>query len=333
MFSQEFHTICQQASTILITGPESLDGDSVGACIALKEMLQTFSNATIDIFGVPTHQYVHLHKIEDWKANCNPLPHYDVAIVVDGNRFRLHPIVQQAFDTATTTILIDHHKSTDSSVYDLAYLEPNAASTCSMIYDLLKAWKLPLTPWVAEALYVGLIFDTGGFQHSNTTTAVHQMAAELMATGFDANTTYIKVIKEKRPQGWKLQSQMFVNSHLIEHGAIHTAYIRQQTMTDLNCDSGDIEGLVNDLRCTSGVHLAILVIEKSDTELKVSLRSNPHYNGRLGVDCSIFAQQLSQRGGGHARAAGATVSIVNSFEETYNAIQQQAIQVFKQGER
>lgn len=326
MFSQELYTACQQASNIFITGPESLDGDSVGACIALKEIISTFSTATIDIFGVPTHQYIHLHGVEHWKANCNPLSHYDVAIVVDGNRFRLHPVVERAFDTATTTVLIDHHKSTDASVYDLAYLEPTAASTCTMIYDLLKTWNVPLTMLIAEALYVGLIFDTGGFQHSNTSNTVHQMASELMSTGFDANTTYIKVIKEKRPQGWKLQSHMFANSQLLEHNAIHMAYIRQQTMIDLNCDSGDIEGLVNDLRCTSGVHMAILIIEKNSNDLKVSLRSNPSYNGRAGVDCAVLAQQLSKRGGGHARAAGATVSIEGNFEETYRSIQHQAIQ-------
>ena len=258
------------------------------------------------------------------------MPHYDVAIVVDGNRFRLHPVVAQAFDTATTSVLIDHHKSTDATVYDLASLDPNAASTCTMIYRLLKTWDITLTREVAEALYVGLIFDTGGFQHSNTTTAVHQMASELMQTGFDANKTYIKVIKEKRPQGWKLQSAMFSNSELLEDCAIHTAHIRKQTMVDLQCDSGDIEGLVNDLRCTSRVHMAILVIEKSDTEVKVSLRSNPLFNGQPGVDCAVFAQQLSTRGGGHARAAGATVTFDSSFEETFKMIQQKATQIFKE---
>ena len=64
------YTVCQQASNILITGPESLDGDSVGACIALKEMFRTFTEATIDIFGIPTHQYVELHDVENWKANA-----------------------------------------------------------------------------------------------------------------------------------------------------------------------------------------------------------------------------------------------------------------------
>jgi single-stranded DNA-specific DHH superfamily exonuclease len=74
--------------------------------------------------------------------------------------------------------------------------------------------------------------------------------------------------------------------------------------------------------------MAILIIEKSTSELKVSLRSNPTYNNRDGVDCSVLAQQLSTRGGGHARAAGATVQIEGNFEETFKRIQHQAIQFF-----
>ena len=329
MFSQELNALCQSASNILITGPESLDGDSIGACIALQQMIHHISTANVDVFGIPTHQYIHLNGIDSWKHNCDPKPHYDVAIVVDGNRHRLHPIVEKAFDQATTSVLIDHHKSTDSSIYDLAYLEPTAASTCSMVYELLQDWDIPINQNIAEALYVGLIFDTGGFQHSNTSSAVHQMASELIQTGFDANTTYIKVIKEKRPQGWQLQSHMFANSTLLEHNMIHTAFITQQTMNELDCNDGDIEGLVNDLRCTAGVHFAILVIEKDSGEVKVSLRSNPTINDHCGVDCAAFAQSLSIRGGGHARAAGATVRISQSFQKTYSYIQEQAIVTLK----
>ena len=80
-------------------------------------------------------------------------------------------------------------------------------------------------------------------------------------------------------------------------------------MSDLGCDNGDLEGLVNDLRCTKGIHMAVLIIEKSHNLTKVSLRSNPNLFDKEGVDCAAIAQQLSTKGGGHTRAAGASVDL------------------------
>mgnify|MGYP001944556754 CR=1 FL=1 len=316
MFFERLYTLCQEAKTILLTGPQSLDGDSIGACLALHDMIAQFSAAQIDVSGIPTHQYVHLEGLHSWKPDANLRPQYDLAIVVDGDCFRLAPTVEQAFNTATHTVLIDHHKSTDTQTYALAWLEPTAVSTCSMIYTLLEAWNCTLTPKIAEAIYVGLLFDTGGFQHSNTNPETLRLAAHLMEQGFDANRTYIKVVKEKRPQGWKLQSAMFQNSILHANGQVHIAWIPHTTMEELGCDGGDLEGLVNDLRCTAGVDFAALIVGLDEHNHKVSLRSNPSFGEHTGIDCSALAQTLSTRGGGHVRASGArlTMSLTESID-------------------
>ncbi len=293
----------------MLTGPESLDGDSIGACLALQEMIGQFSDATIDVCGIPTHQYTHLVGLQSWKANRNLHPNYDLAIVVDGDRYRLDSTVETAFNAAEQTSIIDHHKSTDTSSYTFSWLDATAVSTCSMVHQLLEDWGLILTSTIAEALYVGLLFDTGGFQHSNTNPQTHRLAATLMEQGFDANRTYIKVVKEKRPQGWKLQSAMFQHSQLLDEGRIHLAWIAHETMEQLGCDNGDIEGLVNDLRCTSGVDFAALIVGLANGTHKVSLRSNPTFGGCEGIDCAKLAQTLSNRGGGHTRAAGARLDM------------------------
>ncbi len=304
----ELLEMCQKSQTILITGPKSPDGDSIGACIALAEMIRQKSSCHIDISGIPTHQYLHLDGIDSWKPDSNLRNQYDLAIVVDGNRHRLISSVQQPYDSSLKSILIDHHKSTDPTQYDLAILDPFATSTCSMIYEIVNSWNCILTPSIAEALYVGILFDTGGFQHSNTTPETLRTAAALMESGFDANRTFLKVIKERRLQGWKLQSDMFKNSALHCNGLLHIASISSDTMTTLGCENGDLEGLVNDLRCTAGVHMAALIIENDEQAIKVSLRSNPTLQNKPGVDCAAVAQLLSERGGGHTRAAGASIS-------------------------
>ena len=309
MFATDFLNMCRRSSSILLTGPQSLDGDSIGACLALRDMIAEKCDATIDVCGIPTHQYTHLSRIDQWKPNEGLRSTYDVAIVVDGDRFRLAPNVETAFNASSGTVLIDHHKSTDTTSYALAWLDPNAVSTCSMIYALAEAWNSTITSNIAEALYVGILFDTGGFQHSNTNAETLRLAAKLMEYEFDANRTYIKVVKEKRLRGWKLQSALFQNSQIMADGSIHIGWISHETMEELRCDSGDIEGLVNDLRCTTGVDFAALIVGLPNGTHKVSLRSNPRFREHEGIDCALLAKALSTRGGGHTRAAGARLDL------------------------
>ena len=323
MFTTELLAVCIEAKSILLTGPQSLDGDSIGACLALKEMLSEKCTAEIDVCGIPTHQYTHLSNIQHWKPDEGLKTAYDVAIVVDGNRFRLAPNVEIAFNASKTTVLIDHHKSTDSTSYTLSWLEATAVSTCSMIHALAERWGSTMTSTIAEALYVGILFDTGGFQHSNTNPETLRLAATLMEFDFDANRTYIKVVKEKRLRGWKLQSALFQNSSLLFDGAIHIGWIPCETMRSLQCDGGDIEGLVNDLRCTTGVDFAALIVGLSNGTHKVSLRSNPTFVGYEGIDCAALAETLSNRGGGHTRAAGARLDM--SLEDSIARVKEFSI--------
>ena len=102
--------------------------------------------------------------------------------------------------------------------------------------------------------------------------------------------------------------EMFQNSELLCEGLLHFAWISKQTMSNLGCDNGDLEGLVNDLRCTQGVHMSVLLIEKSQLSVKVSLRSNPTIHQADGIDCAKLAQSFSEKGGGHIRAAGASIN-------------------------
>ena len=324
MFATEFLIACQNANTILLTGPQSLDGDSIGACLALKEMLTEQCTAVIDVAGIPTHQYVHLRSIDQWKPDEDLQTTYDVAIVVDGDRFRLAPNVESAFNASTISVLIDHHKSTDVRSYTLSWLNGTAVSTCSMIYALARSWDSTITSSIAEALYIGILFDTGGFQHSNTNSETLRIAATLMEFDFDANRTYIKVVREKRLRGWKLQSALFQNSTLLFDQTMHIGWVSMETMASLECDSGDIEGLVNDLRCTTGVDFAALIVGLPNGTHKVSLRSNPTFKGHDGIDCSTLAKTLSNRGGGHTRAAGARLDL--SLEASIAHVKQISLQ-------
>jgi len=295
------HTLCQQARTILLTGPVFPDGDSIGACLALRTAIQQISNANVDITGKITFRYQWMSGISDFKEDKDLLEHYDLAIVLDGDRYRLPPLVERAYNNANHCALIDHHASTDSSVYSLALLDVHSASTCQMILTILDRWKLELTKEIAEMIYTGLIFDTGGFRHPNTTVAVHNIAARLLATGIDHSTIFSTVLVERKSSGLQLLADTIANHKYLANGEIILASIDLATMNRLKCTQGDIEGIIDMLVFTQGVELACLCIERSEQQVKLSLRS------RKTVNVATLAKKIHADGGGHIRAAGAIV--------------------------
>ena len=296
--AQKLRTICQQASSILLTGPIYPDGDSIGACLALARGLRHISNAQIDVAGQASFRYAWLpdaqHMIPDEKVACN----YDLAIVLDGDRYRLHPTVDQAYQQSKKKGIIDHHSSTVVSGYDLAIVDVNAASTCEIAFQILEKWGIPLEQETAEQLYTGLIFDTAGFRHSNTKPSTHLLAAQLIDKQIDHSNIAARILMERQVSGIKLLGYALGKIEYLAEQRVSFCVISQQDLILLNCQPGDYEGIVEVMLFTCGVDLACLCIERQPGLIKVSLRS------RCEVNVAKLAQTISPDGGGHRRAAG-----------------------------
>jgi phosphoesterase RecJ-like protein len=228
---------------------------------------------------------------------------YDAVVVLDGDRHRLMPGVGRLFCDAAVRGIVDHHASTRPDGYTHCWIEPHATSTCEMIYDAMQQWKEPLDPELATLLYVGAIFDTGGFRYSNTTPATHRMAAALLETGFDHASVCTRVLLERRRSGLRVSGQVFSDATFHLDGLLAIGLVSQDLASRLSLVPGDLEGLVEGLLFTAGVEVAILLIERDANRVKVSLRSR----GRVNVGAG--AQQLSPAGGGHAKASGASVDL------------------------
>ena len=299
---QQLKLCCQSATSILITGPEATDGDSIGACQALKEIILQQHSVQIDCTGQVDFQYTWMAGLDEWKSPTELQQQYDVAIVLDGNFFRLNDTVQHIFENSKHRILIDHHQPTDFSPYTLVLLNSTSPSTCSMIAKIAMEWKISLTKTMAQALYTGIIFDTGGFQHDNTDAQTHRIVADLMDTGFDANFVYSKVLVEKKPSGLRLMCYVLQYSEYLADGFAHVIQIPQKTFQELDCSYSDTEGLANLLLYTTGVDVSFLLLEKQDG-CKISFRSRSAFY-KHDINCATFAKSLYPSGGGHIKAAG-----------------------------
>ncbi|HSM09557.1 MAG TPA: DHH family phosphoesterase [Gemmatimonadota bacterium] len=196
-------------------------------------------------------------------------------------------------------LTIDHHPPVTRSLGELSVRDAGAAATGELVYDLLvEAGDVP-TEFEARALYAAIATDTGSFRFSNTTSRVHQIAADLVARGVDPET-----MSGRLYGGYTLSRLALLQRALTGlrvHDELPVAWIRLTAadMREAEADRDDIEGLVEYARRLKGIEVAALLRELPEGKTKVSLRTSSE------VDVAAAARELG--GGGHVKAAGAMI--------------------------
>lgn len=304
--------VLTDVKTIAIGGHIRPDGDCVGACLGLATYLrENYPSISVDVYleTIP-EKFMFLAGAEDIKHEIEEGKDYDLFICLDcGDAMRLGFSVP-IFEKAKHTFCVDHHVSNQSFADDNV-IEADASSTCEMVYCLLEKEKI--TKPVAEALYMGIVHDTGVFQYSCTAPRTMRIAADLMEIGLNTSKMIEETYYEKTFKQNHILGRALMESILFQDGACIAAYIRKKEMDFYEITSADMEGIVSQLRNTKGVEVAIFLYEIQPNLYKVSLRSKEK------VDVSKIAQFFG--GGGHAKAAGFTLN--GSPYDVINNISQQ----------
>ena len=288
----------KEAGTVAVAGHIRPDGDCVGSCLAVYNYISTwYPQIEADVYLEP------IPNIFKFLKNAEKICHsfdldktYDLCIVLDcGDTGRLGEAVKY-FETAAKTICVDHHVS-NGSFADENYIFPNASSTSELIFELLEVEKI--TKEIAECIYVGMVHDTGVFQYSCTSAKTMNAAGVLMEKGINFSkiiddTFYTKTFCQNQILG-----QALLNSRLFLDGAVIGTAVSQEEMKKFQVMPKHLDGIVSQLRVTKGVEAAVFLYENEDHTWKVSMRSN----GK--VDVASIA--MKYQGGGHVRAAGATM--------------------------
>lgn len=288
----------RDARRVLLTGPVGPDGDSIGACLALQRVLEA-REIEVLVVGSPGPRYAWMPGAERMVADAPD--GWPAVVVLDGDRHRLTPTVARAFAAAGIRGLVDHHASTRADGYTHAWLAPQIESACGMLLRAFRAWGLPIDRVLAEQLYVGMVFDTGGFRHPNTTPETLRLAADLLATGIDHAGIAARVLAERSPAALRAMGTVLVEARFALAGRLVVGVASIDLQRSLHLVEGDLEGVVDALLHTVGTDVAALLVERADGTVKYSLRS------RGAVDVAHVAAALAPTGGGHARAAGAVV--------------------------
>ena len=181
-----------------------------------------------------------------------------------------------------------------NSFADVNQVVPDASSACEVLYDTLDDEKIDKA--VAECIYTGIIHDTGVFKYSCTSLHTMEIAGKMMQMGIDYsdiidNSFYKKTYVQNQILGRALlESVLFYDKKCI------FSSVTRDEMNFYGVTGKELGGIIEQLRLTEGVEVAIFLYETGDDEYKVSLRSKKE------IDVSAIAVAFG--GGGHVRAAG-----------------------------
>ena len=298
--------------TIGIAGHIRPDGDCVGSCMGMKLYLEeNFPQLeTVDVFLEKIPDSFHILQGTDQIYNsCDKEMEYDLFITLDcADELRLGDAIKY-LKRAKRSICYDHHIS-NQGFAEKNYIFPDSSSTAEVIYHVMDDEKI--SKKTAEAIYMGLVHDTGVFQYSCAGPETLEIAADLLRKGINGAYITETTFTEKSYLQNQLLGRALVESILVLDGTCIVSQMRLKDMKLYGARPTDLDGIVSQLRLTDGVETAIFLHELEPQKYKVSMRSKSI------VDVSAIAAYFG--GGGHVRAAGCTMfgtfyDVINNLTE------------------
>lgn len=295
---QTLEEVLAGKQTIGISGHVKPDGDCIGSTLGVYNYLRTFHPEvkTVLFLEYIPQVFSFLSRSAEVITDVPERAPFDLFLCLDCGDLRRLGERAVYFEAAKETLCIDHHISNQSFATE-NYIFPEASSTCELVYQLIP--KDNITKEIAECLYTGMVHDTGVFQYSCTHRSTMEAAGFLMERGINFSeivdhTFYQKTYAENRVMGVAL-----MKSRLHLDGKVISSVLDEADFASVGASKKDTEGIVSQLRCTKGAEASILMYQTGEGEYKLSLRSTSI------VDCAAITMKYD--GGGHVRAAGATL--------------------------
>lgn len=276
----------------------STDWDALGSCMAIRTLLRE-RGIKADVI-LPDALSAHLSFMETdvLVYNENETYNYETVCGVDVSTIERLGVNQPIFENCTDKVWIDHHIS-DATYAPISRVEPDAAATAEIIYKMMLEDNIPLTKKAAEYLYLALASDTGSFRYQNTNPFSAELLGAVIKAGVDIaalsnelyfNSTYSMVM---------LRGLAINTIELFAEGRVGVAHITKEMMEKTGATRNEAGALSDVPRSIGSVMISAVIKEDDNGMSKISFRSKGKYN--VEQIAALFG------GGGHEKAAGATV--------------------------
>ncbi|HXF83389.1 MAG TPA: bifunctional oligoribonuclease/PAP phosphatase NrnA [bacterium] len=297
-------TLPEAIAGILRTAPDALlvchvapDGDCLGSALALALACEACGVRAVvgSADGVP-EPYRNLPGAERVIA-APPEERHSVGVALECSSLDRAGTFAPALERCRTLINIDHHLS-NTGYGNLIYWDTAAAAVGELVYAVIRAMGVAVTPEIAQCLLTAIVTDTGSFRFPNTTPATLRLAAELMEHGASVHAVVERVYETRSAAALRLLGQALSRLAVSADGRVAWTVITPQMLAETGAGPEDVTGIVGMLRQIRGVKIA-LVFEDGAGGVRVSIRS------RDGVRANVVAEAFG--GGGHQGAAGFTL--------------------------
>ena len=306
--------------SFLITSHARPDGDSIGSQLAMAFALDALGKRVriINADAAPDHyrEFPGLDRIEllpEVPAEATA----DAVIVMECSELKRTGVA--GFD-GRYIINIDHHVG--NKMYGaLNWFDETAAACGEMVFDLIQALGVPLTPEIATHIYLAILTDTGSFHHSNITPRTFDICRQTVEAGVNPAAMARRVFDSNSFGKLKLIGALLDSMQLVDEGRLAVLYMDDAMLAACGCTYNDTEGVINLPLTAREIQAVVFFKASSSGDVRVSMRS------KYDVDVRMVANQFG--GGGHKNAAGFTV--IGSLNEVRPVILEKLVQAIRAG--
>lgn len=289
--------LLKSGKRFLLTGHMRPDGDCIGAQAALSRVLAASGKEVFIRNPDPVEgQFDYLAREVDYRAwkPGDAIPQHDVTVLLDCAELSrcgsLAPVLEQH---KSAKLVIDHHVHVGEAWWDAAFVDVTASATGLLIHRIARALGVELDKTAAQGVFTSIVTDTGWFKYSNTDAETLRVAGELLETGMDVSLIYQAIYQRKS------------KNHPLEIGGIlattrYFADSKLAVVTSPRTAPADGDDALDILRAVGSVEVVLFIREQDGGACKLSARSKSDL-----YDVSALAREFG--GGGHKRAAGATI--------------------------
>lgn len=277
----------------LILTHKNPDGDTLGSAVALCLSLRALGKVAFIMQNsgiTPRFEEMTSPLIADDSFN----PSYVIAVDIAAPDMIARSCLKYA---DCVNLAIDHHIS-HREFAEKTYVEGDSAACGEIIWEVVRALNVSPTPEIAKASYIAISTDTSCFLNSNTTARTHKIASELYSFDIDFDSIHRTFFVEKSRARIKIEAILIAGMNFYLDGQVAVMRLNENDIKEAGATEDDLDNISSLARSIEGVELGILVRQMGDV-CKISMRSSDKFNAS--EICSLFG------GGGHVRAAGATI--------------------------
>ena len=309
--------LIESAANILITTHVRPDGDAIGSAGALKRIIRQNAqrrqkNCTVEAFflsNIPDNYQFLLtepslimgQQIDQEQINTGQLDRFDLIIVLDTNSKQQLPSIADYLTARSAPVLVIDHHLGEAALGSHHLINQDAAATGQIVFDLACHARWTIDQTAAADLFAALATDTGWFRFQNASASAYACASKLIHAGAIPNQLYRQLFESFPPERLTLLAMTLATLELHCDDRLAIMHITNDMLAQSRAKRSHIENIINESQQIASVIVSVLLVEQDDATTRASFRS-------LGpLDVNAIATQFN--GGGHAKAAGATLNI------------------------